>query len=150
MDKIIAGSFRLSDGGVFALVPNPDPNDPQPDIWICSHLDVVARARTGAGQDWAYVLRFPDSDGIQKQWILPAAKLAGDGTEYRSILFSMGLEIAPGRKEKDLLTKYILACNPSARARIVTQIGWQEDGVFVLPDCSFGTSCEQIVFQGGR
>jgi putative DNA primase/helicase len=117
-----------------------------PALKICSSLDVIAKTRDAASNEWGYLLEFPDPDGNKKRWSMPAKMLSGDGTQYRADLLSMGLLIEPGLKAKNHLTTYIQTADVPSRVRCVDRIGWHGD-VYVLPDRTIGESDETILFQ---
>ncbi len=135
--------FRISDSGVYSI----DPSGEKDDIWICSPLYIIASTRSNKNEDWGQLLQFRDKDGNEHSWAMPMAMLAGDGSGYRERLLSMGLQIAPGRKARELLTTYIQTANPDERARCVERVGWYK-GVFVLPDETIGNQeDEHVIFQ---
>jgi hypothetical protein len=101
--------------------------------WVCSPLEVVAKTRTDAGEDWGRLLVLKDSDGREHQFAIPMEMLAGDGVVYREHLLRLGLVIAPGRKARERLHQYISMTSPSARVRSVSHLGWHGRN-FVLPD----------------
>jgi len=121
--------------------------DPLPPYWVCSRLDVAAKTRDEHNGEWGFLLVANDADGHLKQWAMPARMLAGDGTEYRATLLSMGVSLAPGSKAKSLLTIYIQTAATEARARCTDRIGWHS-GAFVLPDRTIGDADgERVLFQ---
>jgi putative DNA primase/helicase len=65
------------------------------------------------------------------------AMLAGDGNEYRTRLLDGGLYIAPGRRNRDLLTVCLQTVRPEIKALCVSRVGWHGD-CFVLPDQTYG------------
>jgi uncharacterized protein (DUF927 family) len=78
---------------------------------------------------------------------MPMSMLAGDGTEYRGTLLSMGLQIAASSKGRNLLTQYIQRAQVEQRARCVERTGWHGN-VFVMPDRTIGEDPEErILFQ---
>ena len=119
---------------------------PLPPLKICSSLEVIAKTRGAANDEWGYLLEFFDPDGNKKRWSMPAKMLSGDGTQYRSDLLSMGLLIEPGLKTKNYLTTYIQTREVPERVRCVERIGWHDD-VYVLPDRTIGQGSEQVLFQ---
>lgn len=137
--------FDVNDGGVWHHLFSQG-GDPLPPNWICSELRVVARSRDATNGEWGYLLEFPDADGNLKRWAMPASMLAGDGTAYRSILLSMGLQIGPSLNAKTQLGIYIQSERPEMRVRCTDRIGWH-DGVYVLPDRTIGESDELVMFQ---
>ena len=78
---------------------------------------------------------------------MPMAMLAGDGTDYRRQLLSLGLELAPGRCARDALHNYISVWKPGKKIRCVDRVGWNGQA-FVLPDTTIGnTSGEHVLLQ---
>jgi len=137
--------FRVDDGGVWyhGFDRQGEPMSPQ---WICSQMEVTAKSRDGDNGEWGYLLEFKDGDGMPKRWSMPAAMLAGDGTQYRSTLLSMGLQIGAGMQAKAQLTVYIQTRQTDVRVRCTDRIGWHDD-VYVLPDRTIGESGEMVMFQ---
>jgi uncharacterized protein (DUF927 family) len=135
--------FRVSDSGVYSV----DSTGEKDDIWICSRLDVAASSRDASSENWGQLLAFKDKDESEHTWLMPMSLLAGDGSEYRARLMSMGLQITPNRKAREYLTTYIQTANPDERVRCVDRIGWH-GGAFVFPDETKGdTADERIMFQ---
>lgn len=142
--------FDVDDEGVW-YHGYSDQGDPLPRYWVCSRLEVTAGTRDGDDNDWGWLVEFADPDGNPKQWVLPKRMVSGDGTEYRSVLLSMGLDIAPSSKAKSLLTTYIQTSgrDAKARARCVDRIGWH-DRAFVLPNRTIGDeNGDRVLFQSG-
>jgi len=119
---------------------------PLPAQWICSELHVTAQSRDAANGEWGYLLEFQDGDGNPKRWAMPASMLAGDGTQYRAQLLSMGLRIGAGTAAKNHLTVYIQTQQTDMRVRCTDRIGWHDD-VYVLPDRTIGEGEEMVMFQ---
>jgi putative DNA primase/helicase len=135
--------FQVSDRGVHAV----DPTSDKEETFICSKLVIAAATRNKDSEDWGRLLEFSDLDGQKHCWAMPMSLLAGEGSDYRSHLLSMGLTIAPSRKARELLTIYIQTASPDDRVRCVDRVGWYE-GAFVLPDVTFGNGGnEQVFFQ---
>lgn len=111
---------------------------------VCSELAVLGRVRDGSGNEWARLLEFADPDGRKKRWAAPMKMLAGDGLEFRSILLSMGLLIAPNAKARQLLALYVQAADTARSFTCALTIGWH-GSAFVLPDRTLGT--EDVVIQ---
>lgn len=120
--------------------------DALPPQWICSPLHVTAKSRDASNGEWGYLLEFEDADGNPKRWAMPASMLAGDGTQYRATLLSMGLQIGAGTQAKNQLTVYIQTRQTDARVRCTDRIGWH-DNVYVLPDRTIGEADEMVMFQ---
>ncbi len=128
-----AGVYRSVDDGAW--------------IWFCSFLEILADTRDDESQSWGRLLRVADRDGVIHDWPMPMAMLAGDGADYRRQLLSLGLELAPGRGNRDALQSYITVWQPVGKARCVDRIGWS-GGAFVLPDVTIGdTEGENVLLQ---
>ena len=116
-------------------------------IFVCSRLDVVAIVRDKESNNHGRLLEFRDSDGNLKRWTMPMALLAGDGSQYRSELLSMGLIIGGHHSVHSLLSTYIKLVLPKDRLTCVNRIGWYGNQ-FVLPQRIFGESKgEKILLQ---
>ncbi|KQP24986.1 DUF927 domain-containing protein [Methylobacterium sp. Leaf100] len=92
--------------------------------WFCSALEVKADTRSAEGEEWGRLLTVTDRDGRVKDWGMPMAMLAGDGTSYRERLLSLGLVMAPGKFARDALHEYISTARPDTKARCVGRVGW--------------------------
>lgn len=137
--------FHVDDRGVWYHGFSQQ-GDPLPPQWISSPLHVTAKSRDAVNGDWGYLLEFADADGKPKRWAMPASMLAGDGTQYRSVLLGMGLQIGAGTQAKNQLTVYIQTRQTDLRVRCTDRIGWHED-VYVLPDQTIGDGEEMVMFQ---
>lgn len=137
--------FTVDDGGVWSHGFSQQ-GDPLPAVWICSPLNITAQSRDAANGEWGYLLEFADADGKPKRWAMPASMLAGDGTQYRSTLLGMGLQIGAGVTAKNQLTVYIQTQKTDVRVRCTDRIGWHDD-VYVLPDRTIGEGDEKVMFQ---
>ncbi len=138
--------FHMNDNGLYYFGKNDAGNDVPP-IWICSKFEVTAVTRDAKNEAWGRLLEFDDLDGVHHAWAMPMDLLRGDGTEYRGILLSMGLQISTMTKARNLLTQYIQTANIEARARCVERTGWHERS-FVMPNKTIGNKQqEKIIFQ---
>lgn len=115
-------SYTVDELGVW-FNPPPD-QEGKERTWICTPLKVTAFARDEQGQNWGRLLEFRDHEGRHHKWCMPMELLRGSGEDYRGILLSMGLEIAPGTKARDHLTTYIQTSRPDMFARCVSTPGW--------------------------
>jgi putative DNA primase/helicase len=120
--------------------------DPLPAQWICSPLRVTAKSRDAGNGEWGYLLEFEDGDRMPKRWAMPASMLAGDGTQFRSTLLAMGLQIGTSAQAKNQLAIYIQTQQTDVRVRCTDRIGWHDD-VYVLPDRTIGEGEEMVMFQ---
>ncbi|MDP4075230.1 DUF927 domain-containing protein [Acidovorax sp. A1169] len=137
--------FIVDDSGVLHIGVDRE-GQPKPPQWVCSRLDVQAQTHDQDGASWGYLLGFADPRGNPKQWAMPARMLSGDGGEYRAVLLSMGLQIAPSSSARNLLTQYIQTRQPGEFASCTDRIGWH-GRAFVLPHETIGDDAERIVFQ---
>jgi uncharacterized protein (DUF927 family) len=142
-DKLESSAFRLTEGAVLYIDPDPD-KEP---LRICGRLEVAAFTRDAKGDGWGRLLRWYDSEGRAHEWAMPMSLLAGDGGEYRARLLDGGLFIAPGRKIWSLLAVYLQTARREAWALCVARVGWHRD-TFVLPGASIGLqSGGPVLFQ---
>ncbi len=126
--------YTLDERGVWTVGYDRSKNKSFP-VWVCPPLRVRYRTRTSEGTEWGYLLEFSDPQGKPKTWVLPSRMLAGDGTEYRAQLASLGFEPPQGMHERRHLTAYIASRQCETFARTVKRIGWHEDrSAFVLPN----------------
>ncbi|HKB59525.1 MAG TPA: DUF927 domain-containing protein [Gallionellaceae bacterium] len=137
--------FSLKDDGVYYFGKNAE-GDTLPPMWICSPLEICATTRDAKNESWGRLLEFADLDGNRHAWAMPMELLKGDGAEYRGTLLSMGLQISPSGKARNLLTQYIQTAKVDKRARCVERTGWH-GRVFVLPEVTIGESDERVLFQ---
>ncbi len=131
--------FSLDGAGVWFTARDPEGNPKRPE-WLCAPLSVSARTRSEAAEGWGYLLEFTDPDGNAKHWAMPAALLAGEGSEWAGRLRDMGLHMAPGTKARNLLARYIDTRNPPERVTCTDRVGWHGAGVYVLPSGSIAPS----------
>lgn len=135
--------FKRQQGGIWYQ----DPADEQGrEYWVCSDLEITASTRDQRNENHGYLLEFKDTDQHHHNWAMPAELLAGSGDEYRRVLLSKGLTIAPGPKARQLLAQYIQTCRPTTRARCVGMTGWHS-GAYVLPDKVLGNSADRLLLQ---
>ncbi len=132
--------FRMVSAGVEKRIERTDRDTGDIRIewkWFCSPLEIAADTRDTDGEAWGRLLRVTDRDGRTKEWAMPMAMLAGDGTAYRERLLSLGLILSPGRFARDALHEYISTARPDVKARCVHRIGWKAKD-FVLTNNTFG------------
>lgn len=110
----------------------------QSPVWICDPFDVVARTRDGDSNNHGLLLEWKDPDKQQHEWLMPFELLAGDGVEIRKILLNGGLRISTQKTAKEHLLIYLNEARPAKVARAVFAIGWQDNGVYVLPHVTIG------------
>ena len=138
--------FHCCDEGVFHISRKEQGGNVEK--WrVCSKLEITASTRDAKNESWGRLLEFDDSDGTHHAWAMPMEMLSGDGNEYRRTLLSMGLQIEPFSKARNLLSQYIQTAQVERRSRCVDRIGWHGN-VFVLPDRVIGENDEErVLFQ---
>lgn len=145
INYLLAEGFEINYEGVWFLIPKQ--NEIQK-IFVCSPLHVLAYARNARHDNYSKLLEFVDPDGKVHEWLMPQELLAGDGSEIRKTLLSMGLKIGEDRKAKDLLTRYLLSCDPIDRVRTIDRTGWHGQS-YVLPEGPIGKqNAEKVLFLG--
>lgn len=137
--------FHVNEKGVWYFGKN-DNGTEAPALWICSKLEVTASTRDAKNESWGRLLEFDDPDGVHHAWAMPLELLKGDGTEYRGVLLSMGLQMSTMTKARNLITQYIQTAPVDARARCVERTGWH-GSVFVMPERTIGEADERILYQ---
>ena len=111
--------FSLDEKGIwYHPAPNKEGEQPVP-IWVCSPLEVIAVTRDHNNENFGRLLQFSDSDGITHKWPMPMELLAGDGTAYRQVLLSKGLQIKEGRQGQ-----FWFGWQLTARSDIFTKMMW--------------------------
>lgn len=116
-------------------------------LWICSRLEIPAMTRNQDSEAWGRLLEFTDPDGRKHLWACPLELLAGDGSEFRRTLLSMGLQISPNTKARNLLANHVQTCKVTARATCTDKTGWHGN-TFVLPDETIGQADgERVLLQ---
>lgn len=146
------GSFELVEhpqagesAGVYFTGFDQDGNARAP-LWVCAPLRIIAKTRGTKSADWGRLLEWHDPDGRPHRWAVPAELLAGDGLEVRRELMRLGLEVAPSKRARDLLSTYMQVWPVTERARCVDRLGWH-GAVYVLPEEAIGAEAEAVVFQ---
>ncbi|MBM3196269.1 MAG: DUF927 domain-containing protein [Chlamydiae bacterium] len=141
----LAEGFEITQEGVWFLTSRQSEVQK---TFICAPLNVLAYARNDRHENYSKLLEFLDPDGKLHEWLMPQELLAGDGNEIRRTLLSMGLKIGEDKRAKDLLTKYLLSCDPIDRVRTIDRTGWHGQ-FYVLPDGPIGKQAgEKVLFLG--
>lgn len=117
--------------------------------WVCSPVRVEAVTFDGSDNNFGRLLRFKNTLGRWREWAMPMDLLRGAGDDMRGELLSMGVEIDPSAKARNLLASYLQAKPPKRRMRCALQVGWC-DGSFVLPDAVIGPKASGVIFQSGE
>lgn len=139
------GQFSVSDVGVVACIPAKG-QTPAYEVPLSSRIDVTHLTRDEGSNNWGLLLRFGDPDGRIKEWAMPREMLAGEGTDYRSVLSNLGAVLGSRPEARGFLGQYFTAVQPTQRALCTTTIGWHGK-MFVLPNEVFGESQERVILQ---
>jgi len=135
--------FKVSEAGVFHTGEDGE------SCHVCSRLEILARTRDDRGHNWGLLVEFDDPDGARKRLNIPASAMAGDfGKEVVAPLVNMGLRMAPARRARNArndLQAYLQAYDSTARARLVSRLGWH-GAAYLLPDRTLGNSAEHLHF----
>jgi uncharacterized protein (DUF927 family) len=136
--------FRMLDRG---LIWHDTNGDEKPEVVVAGKFEVIAETRDEAGWSWGVLLRWRDPDGREREWAMPRAILAGDGTELRRALLDGGLYVGTGAKARNLLTQFLTGVHVEQRAKAVRAIGWYGNA-YVFPDGAIGeTGGERSILQ---
>lgn len=146
---------KSSDGnhkpGVYycGLTAGKRDSPPEPfDAWICSPMHIDAVTFDGQSNNFGRLLRFKPTVGKWRDWAMPMELLAGDGSQLRGELLSMGVELDP-HKARQQLPAYLQNEHPKRRIHCALQVGWCGDS-FVLPDAVIGPKSAGVIFQSGE
>lgn len=146
--KAVDGTHRP---GVYycGLTAGRKDSPPEPvDVWVCSPMHIDAVTFDGQSNNFGRLLRFKPTVGKWRKWAMPMELLAGDGTQLRSELLAMGVELDPLNARKQL-PQYIQSAHPKRHIHCALQVGWCGDS-FVLPDVVIGPNSSDVIFQSGE
>lgn len=136
--KPLPSGFCLTEKDLLYTGGDGDP------VKVSGRIEVIARTRDNNSKNWGKLLKFPDPDGVLKEFAVPNTMFAGDCKEVRELLFNEGLDITPAGKSK--LITYLMSCNPTARVLCVNKTGWYKNA-FIFPDSIVGETEDKISFQ---
>ncbi len=136
--------------GVWFFGVKPAKGDAPPILteqWICSPLHILAVTHDQASNNLGRLLRFKTTLGTWREWAMPMDMLAGDGSELRGELLSMGVEFDP--LSRNLFGQYLSRPAPKRRIHCALAVGWCGES-FVLPDVVIGSKANGVIFQSGE
>lgn len=140
-------NFATDEGGLY-FIEKKDDEEKEKRTWLCSPVKVLGLSRDEDSENWGRVLEFQDPDQKTHQYAVPMELLRGEGTEVIGALLSRGLQIAPGKRNRERLCQFLLQSNTKKRVTSVNHTGWHGQSQFVLPDRVIGNNHESIYFQG--
>jgi uncharacterized protein (DUF927 family) len=138
--------FQVSDHGVFFLKECSD-GSTEP-IRLAARVDVVAKTRDEAGENWGRLLRWHDEERCLHQWAMPMEAVASDAGAVRARLLSEGLSfITTNARYRERFSEYLQTAPVERSVRCVACLGWHGD-IYVLPDRAIGPEGgEEISYQ---
>jgi putative DNA primase/helicase len=139
--------FRVEGECLWVDVPSGAEGVGNQTVRVCGALHVTALGRDAHDNGAALLLEFNTPFGKCRQWLMPLAMLAGDGTAYRSELLNQGFMVPTDAKKRAYLTSYLQSRAPVDRVKIVDRVGWH-GRAYVLPRETLGDDGgERIIFQ---
>lgn len=119
-------------------------DDAETDTFICSPLEVLAITSDENGENYGRLLRLLPKGALRwREWAAPMEMLAGDGSELRRVLLSLGVTIP--NKQRQALADYLMGHTPPRTVTAATRTGWLSPSVFVMPRQVIGSA--DVVFQ---
>lgn len=155
-DEAVEHGGRSYGAGVWHFSAGKD-GSTQPDAtWICSPIHIEAQSRDRNNNHYGRLLRLVVNDtwhGTRERciryWAMPMEMMAGDGTQLRVNLLSMGVTGLSNARQRQLLAAWLCNTTPRQTMLCVQQLGWLDDkcDTFVLPDAAIGKRGAEVVFQ---
>jgi putative DNA primase/helicase len=138
--------------GVYWQDPHIEDDDiPEPPLFICSPLIVLADTRDSDQSSWGKLLSWRDMDKQEHTWVCPAEMLATNSSAgILRELARNGLIISPSGWSRQKLAEYVQTFPPQTKVRVrcVTKTGWY-GGFYVLSNRIFGKQeGESLLYQG--
>ena len=139
------GYYR-NQNGLYYRAPVKDGEEGKPPIRLGPPIELLGEARDSQSGNWGLLLRFLDPDGIEHDFILDRAKLAGEPSAWIGELMASGWRADGRRGNRLLLADCFTRCASQVRIRTVDKAGWVEDGqAFVLPTETLGNGAEKYL-----
>ena len=114
----------MSDQGVFFLKDEGNGERAR----LSERVDVVAKTRDEAGENWGRLLRWRDDEGHLHHWAMPMEALASDAGTVRARLLSEGLPfITTNARYRERFLEYLQTAPMQRRVRCVPRVGWHGD-----------------------
>lgn len=143
VDESRPEKFTVTVDGVFFNGIDKDGQPLAPEL-VCSMLQVLGSTSAANKEGWGRYLEFSDRSGMLHRWAMPMTMMASEGTEYRSELLRLGLEIAPTAKAKTRLSEFITSAPADKHYTCIEKTGWHRKS-YVLPHKTIGA--DEVLFQ---
>jgi len=144
-----SNGYQITDKGIYWVDPNTD-GDASGRYWICSRLEVAARARDIDGRTWGLMVTFLNFDREPLEWFIPQRLFAASqGSAVLEGLLDRGLNVDPHRNSKNRLMDYLQRANPTKRIRLISKLGWSGNA-YVSPLGVIGEPDEPIHYYTDR
>jgi putative DNA primase/helicase len=139
---------KENDSGVFYL--EPQKNGDLKYRFLCSILLVIALYRNVSNTGWGRLLTFKDLDDHEHEFVLNAGSVSKDESTLISLLRNTGLTVTGQRFYHPRLIDYLLNTPPVSdrRIRSTNKTGWYKKNFFITPLQSFGSTNEEIIYDG--
>ena len=126
--------FDLRDDGLYYKM-----SDNSGECWvrISSYICVEGKIRDTYGAGWGRLVTVRDPDSTEHKIQISMSDCACAGESVISKLCHLGLEIT-AQGYKKLILDYIRNCQKTITFTFTSKIGWQNDGVYLLPDHCYG------------
>lgn len=139
---------KENDSGVFYL--EPQKNGDIKYRFLCSILLVIALYRNDSNTGWGRLLTFKDLDDHEHEFVLNAGSVSKDESTLISLLRNTGLTVTGQKFYHPRLIDYLLNTSPVSdrRIRSINKTGWYKKNFFITPIQSFGSTNEEIIYDG--
>ncbi|SIT24644.1 Uncharcterized protein, DUF927 family [Gemmobacter megaterium] len=115
--------YALFADGVYAL---PDDETDAP-VFVCTPLRVDATFADSSGRGWGRLVSVKSADDRWHEIPITNADLQGKPAVVLARLVDHGLDLAPGKKSKDLLLDLLKAWKPDQHLLTVSRMGWSDE-----------------------
>jgi uncharacterized protein (DUF927 family) len=138
--------FRMERAGLFFDTVTRDATVPQR---LSDPFEVLAEARSPAGDGWSVIIRFRDRDGREKIVPIERSRLTSGGAEVRAELADAGLIFSGMRSRAEKFSQALAEVKSSRRETLATATGWC-GAAFVIPGAPCGPAAGESVRFIGR
>ena len=117
------------------------------EVYIAPVCHIIGKARDDCSSNWGTLMEWKDPKAVRHRRIILDEMLQGQGREFAQILARDGYSIAPGQVTKFI--EFLQGIKTDNFVTCVSRIGWY-NGVYVLPDETYGASDETIMYYSLR